>query len=507
MNRFRTLQWQLTAAYTMVSTILIFIIFFGGGYGILFYQTLSGSLGEQISRELQNALRPIANLPLDTTEEQLLDALFEEMLIHCESPPRSNGSSTIKNLTKLTPTDTCPSSHDVYVAIRERELSFNSYQDAKSVIIWFPDSETVVVDRQGLRTETVSFSERQQDFVERAMKGANLHHLDGLNTVVFAPVALLNSATNIEETAAIVIVEVGINANSVLPSGDNWGAFAIPAGVLLGFTAVIGLIGSYWVTRGVSRRITTLGHLSEEWATGNFTAVSKDNTLDEIGQLGQRLNVMVEQLQNLLEARAELTAVEERNRIARELHDAAKQQIFATDMQLYTAENLIDQDVSKAKNHIQEARRLTKSIQSELSTLIDQLRPAQLDGKGLFEAVRETAVQFQERNQIEVDIRLSGEQELPLEIEQPLFRILQEALSNIARHSQASQVVVHLVAEKDKITLTIRDNGIGFEQEKIKQGIGLASMQERIKPLSGELIINSNPTQGTTIKANIPINQ
>jgi signal transduction histidine kinase len=128
-----------------------------------------------------------------------------------------------------------------------------------------------------------------------------------------------------------------------------------------------------------------------------------------------------------------------------------------------------------------------------------------LEGKGLFEAVRETAVFFEERNQIKVDVRLSGERELPLEIEQTLYRIVQEALSNVARHSQATETAVQLVAKNDMIQLIIEDNGIGFIADEVNQGVGLFSIAERVDGLSGQFDLQSAPNQGTRLHIEIPL--
>ncbi|MEM7331252.1 MAG: HAMP domain-containing sensor histidine kinase [Chloroflexota bacterium] len=504
MKRFQTLQWQLTAAYSIVSLILIVLIFFVGGYGYLFYNTLSGRLGDRLLDDMNVSFRQIEFTDEIESNLQAIDAITQVMWMGCQTPILSDGSFISRPM--IDPLfETCPSSHRVTLNFHRSEGFVSNYQEIYSLAMWFPEGDPAFVDQDGLQFENIQVGNTEQAIIQKGFNGGTTATVEQFRTVVYSPVLRFNVESQMDEVVAVVKLAVGLNANYTLPTQEDAAAFAIPITILFGFTFLIGVIGSYWVTRRVSKRVSTLGSLSEEWAMGNFATISHDSSPDEVGQLSRRLNSMVEQLQNSLEVRTELTAVEERNKIARDLHDAAKQQIFAADMQLYAAENLIDNDPSRAKTHLQEARRLTKSIQSELSTLIAELRPAQLEGKGLFEAVRETAVAFQERNDIEVELRLAGEQELPLSVEQPLYRLLQEALSNIARHSQASRVIVHLSAEKDKIQLEINDNGIGFDRTQIKQGVGLQSMKERIEALSGTFTLHTLPTRGTTVTAVVPL--
>ncbi|HFC12179.1 MAG TPA: sensor histidine kinase, partial [Anaerolineae bacterium] len=178
----------------------------------------------------------------------------------------------------------------------------------------------------------------------------------------------------------------------------------------------------------------------------------------------------------------------------------------ATTMQLSTAKALLEIDPERAKVHIAEAEQLAKSVQKELSGLIEELRPAQLEGQGLFAAVHSSAEIFTRRHSIPVDVRLRGKRELPLTIEQPMFRILQEAFNHIAKHSQATQVTITLSATNDTLSLVIHDNGVGFNQADAQgDGIGLHSMQERITQINGKLKIKSSPENGTTISAECPI--
>ena len=140
---------------------------------------------------------------------------------------------------------------------------------------------------------------------------------------------------------------------------------------------------------GLTRRLRALDEVTDEWSRGNFEVLTRDASGDELGQLARQLNHMALQLQNLLQTRQELATLEERNRLARDLHDSVKQQFFATAMQIGAAQALLPQQPATAQTHLMEAERLAHQAQQELTTLIRELRPAALEGKGLAAALRD----------------------------------------------------------------------------------------------------------------------
>jgi NarL family two-component system sensor histidine kinase LiaS len=192
--------------------------------------------------------------------------------------------------------------------------------------------------------------------------------------------------------------------------------------------------------------------------------------------------------------------LEERNRLARDLHDSVKQQVFATAMQVGTARALIDRQPETARLHLTEAEHLVRQAQQELTTLIRELRPAALEGKGLATALRDYLVDWSRQTEITGQLRVQGEQPLPLIVEQAFFRVAQEALTNVARHSQATAVEMHLAWQEAQVTLTIADNGRGFNVMATNgKGLGLRSMRERIEAIGGELTVTSSHGSGTQI--------
>jgi len=277
---------------------------------------------------------------------------------------------------------------------------------------------------------------------------------------------------------------------------------------LLLSTLVAGLIGTAFgslAARGLVYRLSQLSQATLAWRDGDFTVLVDDPSGDELGQLARRLNRMAEQLQNLLETQQRLTVMEERNRLARDLHDSAKQQAFAVAAQLGAARALLQRDPRTAETHIAEAERLAHELRQELTSLIQELRPAALKGQGLATVLREYAAGWSHQAGVQVEVRVQGERSLPLEIERNLFRITQEALANVSRHSQANSVEILLASDMNSVALAVIDDGQGFDVDGQRSGVGLHSMRERAESLGGSLSVDSLPGEGTRISCLVPI--
>ncbi len=277
------------------------------------------------------------------------------------------------------------------------------------------------------------------------------------------------------------------------------------AAVVTLFAALVGTVFGFFTARGLGRRLTALAQAADAWSRGDFSTRVRDPAADELGVLARRLNRMAEQLENLLQARQELAALEERNRLARELHDAVKQQVFAAGMQLAAARRHLPHQPLQAQTALEQAEALLRQAQSELTALIRELRPAALQGQGLVPALQEYLDAWSRRTGIRADLHVQGRRHLPLEVEQALFRVAQEALSNVARHSRAQTVVLRLQWEPDAVVLAIQDDGVGFRPEEARgRGMGLTSMAERVQDLGGTLEVHSEPGKGTRVVARIP---
>jgi signal transduction histidine kinase len=285
-------------------------------------------------------------------------------------------------------------------------------------------------------------------------------------------------------------------------------AVGVSAVLLMVPAAFLGTIFGFFTAWGLTRRLRRLALAAQSWSRGDFSVVTKDRSKDELGQLSRELNDMAAQLENLLQARGELATLEARNRFARDLHDSVKQQVFATSLQIAAARALIERDAESAEEHLSHADELVRQAQKELNVLIAEMRPAALEGKGLASALREYLDRWAQGAEIPADLRVQGEREAPLEVEQALFRVAQEALANVARHSGAEHAEVDLVYTASTATLRVADDGRGFDlAQSPGGGFGLQSMRERLVRLGGHVDVESAPGKGTRVTAVCPVRE
>jgi signal transduction histidine kinase len=202
----------------------------------------------------------------------------------------------------------------------------------------------------------------------------------------------------------------------------------------------------------------------------------------------------------------------ERKRIARELHDATGQSLTAINLGLRGIENMLSRKSPAMAQQISELRSYGTSALGELRQIIADLRPSQLDDLGLVAAVEWYVQEFEKRYEIEADFEIEGKPvRLPSEYETVLFRITQEALTNIAKHAQATRAEIRLQTSSSQISVSIRDNGRGFDPQDVLRedglhiGWGLRGIAERTLLLGGQYRIDSTPGQGTHIQVSIPL--
>lgn len=198
--------------------------------------------------------------------------------------------------------------------------------------------------------------------------------------------------------------------------------------------------------------------------------------------------------------------VQERNRLARELHDSAKQLALAASFQIGTARQLFTRDPQAAAESLAEAEKLVDQVRRELTDLIHELRSTQMDSRDFHEILRTYATEWAHASGVGVQLDIQPIDDLPLETEETMYRIMQEALANVARHSGAGQVVIELLRYDGEIQLIVRDNGVGFT-EMPGRGMGVTSMQERAEAIGGFTRITSQPGQGTEVRTVLPIPQ
>jgi len=223
-------------------------------------------------------------------------------------------------------------------------------------------------------------------------------------------------------------------------------------------------------------------------------------TIQQVERERDRNQQLVEELQAAQQRLRELAVIEERNRLARDLHDSVKQQVFAVSMQLGAARTLLN-DQNPAYGPVTEAERLARQAGAELTTLIRQLRPPHFESKTFPEALQEYVTDWARQNGIPTDLNVAGVPSISSAGDESLFRVAQEALANVARHSNARHVTVELAHRENEIVLRVEDDGVGFELGQVEKGIGLDSMRERLEAIGGHLSISSGSSNGTRVTA------
>jgi signal transduction histidine kinase len=199
----------------------------------------------------------------------------------------------------------------------------------------------------------------------------------------------------------------------------------------------------------------------------------------------------------------------ERQRIARELHDETGQALTAIGLGLRGVSANLAQDGEKATNNLRHLERLVDDSLVELQHLIADLRPSHLDDLGLAAALRWYAGELQGRVSLRVEVEVSGEaRPLPSEVKTTLFRVVQEALTNVIKHAHAQSAIVQLAYKEGGVSLQVQDDGVGFMPGKVYPGNrpswGLIGMEERAALLGGQFFLSSKPGLGTRVEVFIP---
>jgi two-component system nitrate/nitrite sensor histidine kinase NarX len=234
----------------------------------------------------------------------------------------------------------------------------------------------------------------------------------------------------------------------------------------------------------------------------------------------------------LYEHAGELAALQERQRLAQNLHDAVNQSLFSAGLIAEVLPRLWDRDQVGARQSLEDLRRLTRGALAEMRELLAELRPSVLTDSSLGDLLRQLANAFTGRTNVPVSITIAGEHVLPAEIQVALYRICQETLNNIAKHAGASRVEIELqydvsiandlgsiqlspspsqigIFQEIKISsveLCIRDDGLGFDSGKIPAPghYGLGMMQEHAEAVGAHLTVTSQPGHGTEVKLHWP---
>ena len=210
--------------------------------------------------------------------------------------------------------------------------------------------------------------------------------------------------------------------------------------------------------------------------------------------------------QDLRRQAAAIAANEERANLARELHDSVTQALFSMGLTARALELLLDRDPQAVREKLAELRELQKDALAEMRTLIFELRPQGLETDGLAQALRNHAAAVQGRTGMAVAVEVDAEERLPLDMEEALYRIAQEALHNVVKHANASQARLGLRRVGGQLRLTIEDDGVGFDPAAVTRGhLGLVGMQQRAERIGAALDIGKRPGGGTRIRASLAL--
>lgn len=218
--------------------------------------------------------------------------------------------------------------------------------------------------------------------------------------------------------------------------------------------------------------------------------------------IADQLGVAVENAR--LFAKSEQAAVAaERNRLARDLHDAVTQTLFSSSMIADVLPKIWEQNPDEGRRRLEELRQLTRGALSEMRTLLVELRPAALADTDLGDLLEHQVNAFIARTRLQVRFERSVSHNPPVEVKEAFYRIAQEAFNNIARHAEAAQVRVRLDGEPGKMDLTIQDDGVGFDAQTLEhEGLGLGIMRERARSIGARLEVVSRPGRGTRLHLN-----
>ena len=221
--------------------------------------------------------------------------------------------------------------------------------------------------------------------------------------------------------------------------------------------------------------------------------------------LGNQIAIAIENA-HLYDCTREMVVIEERNRLARNLHDSITQSFFSLDLHARAIEKYLDNDLIKAKIQLGHLRQVTHDTLEEMRSLISELRPISIKDIGLINALRAFIEQMNKASGSIITLCLSGNYQIPSEIEESLFRIIQEAIRNAIKHSGGNKIGVEINEAQSRFLISITDNGKGFDQllPRSRRAFGIISMTERTELLGGELRIVSRLGEGTSVEINIP---
>jgi len=467
-QRFGTLRWKLAGSYVLVTLLVVLtletvLLLVGIAVITTNYLAIAQAITTDMADQIRNQL-PSSGATMEHVEDGFLSAVATQDQrqagqVGISFPPSSQAEATAEYTANDTPLD------DVVVY---------AVTDTTGRVI------TTTVRERYPRGAVLADLEPAPagDIIARALASVppGDRELAGWSGECYQPIAAYPIIDGRGQVLGAMYARLPLPTFGELVTG--LGAVLLFSGIAIVVgSGFIGVIFGLTAGRGFSRRLKRLTVASAAMASGDLEQRVGDRSPDEIGQLARQLNTMAAQLsenmralrlladQNaqLAEQATQLATVEERNRLARDLHDSVSQELFSLTMQAAAARRLVATKPEQAAAQLSEIQATAQQALQETRSLIFALRPAQLDGRGLGPALRDLQTAARERQGLEIDLRIGGERRLPLEHEQAVFRIVQEALANVVRHSGARRADVDLEYTDHDVRLTIKDYGRGFD--------------------------------------------
>jgi len=220
------------------------------------------------------------------------------------------------------------------------------------------------------------------------------------------------------------------------------------------------------------------------------------------------LLTIIEDITDQIAAEHQTAVLNERNRLARELHDSVTQTLYSARMIADATPAILDKDPALGKQNLVLLADLIRGASAEMRNLLLELRPEALQNLSLGKLLESLVVSNQARSKVEIRLDVDGDYQLPEDIKITLFRIAQEALNNINKHAQANRVHIQMIYHQKEVILKIADNGRGFNPDDIHpEQMGISIMRERADKIGAILLINSNAGAGTLVSVTWPSNE
>ncbi len=333
-------------------------------------------------------------------------------------------------------------------------------------------------------------------------------------TLAYAPVEFADSSTGVSQTESWrVIIEQPWH--EVIGPVLRYSQFMPLVAVL---AVIVSILALYYGVGSIVRPLQALGQQAEQVAWGDFEATgSPVGGVEEIEDLRRTLDQMAGRIQSYQRGMHDYIAAitegqeEERKRLARELHDDTAQALIALRQQVEMAQKLVANDPERAAERLAQVRTMLAETLEGVRRFSRDLRPIYLEDLGLLPALQMLTREADQRDNLSVQLTVSGSaRRLPPDLELATYRIVQEALNNVVQHAHANQAWVVVRFETERLSLSVRDDGQGFEAPDLPDALarrghfGLMGIQERAFLYGGKLVIHSAPGEGTQLIVHLP---